>query len=1048
MSEVSDSPTTTTPPAIATTATPTTTTPPPTTTAPPGTTTTTPPGTTTTTTPGTTTTTTPGTTTTTTPGTTTTATPGTTTTTTPGTTTTTTPGTTTTTTPGATTTTTPGTTTTTTPGATTTTPAGSTTAPPPTTTAPAGTTTNPSATTTAAAPGTTTTAATVPTVDSFTGAPKEDDGTAHLPDSLQVESGKTVVLSWQISHAPDGVELTDPAQSAPQKFDANTSSAEVTPQAETQDYSLVALGGEQRSAAKTVHVSTHAAGSAYSSHAKVDPPQGGAIAVTEGDDIYIDPPVRNLPQYDSRRWGPTRIAGKKTDAMLNWQENGCNASTAAMILRWFAEDCGAGNIPFPYKPGGKIDKTWYAPAMGECFWPNADPPGKVSLTSSGRIDVPWIYATVAHYLKSGGDLPRAKNGDIDHSAPAAHAVTGKKSAADWLAVIKEMLQKGPCIIGIYSPPVGTGHYVLGQGVIGGDLLVVDPGGVLWQAAKHGGIYDKKNDKWIIEDWKGKDGYLDGTTDPDKVRMPKASQWPGGKAPGDEGDGRNYIRLSGSFRDDMLKDLISVTSLTFPEGAQVGSGSSGTRAASADSTPAADSGASPAQNRGAQDCNDCAALTALVDGGKVATAIRKGSKDAASVKLLQSHLLGFGYDMGGGTAQGVDGDFGGHTAAALGAFLKEIGAPADDTTSLSADGANQILSKHAAGFQTAVAAQPTSPQPTSAQPTSAQPTSTAASAGPAAAGMINSSAIKVGGQDFVDWFNGTFQPSFKGQGSPVPEVASYRPFPNPILLPAQFRAVFDQIKALTGLDQITLLQFAAAFCIPYNETGGKFLPIIEGGGHAQLPRHDPKAIVIDFGPVGYFFWWIQGTKASYNKPTKEYDVAAGDYLFKKGLIQQSEVAVWNGQPKFILDKDGAWKKRNPLNEPQNYPNPQTEPLLSAQKECGFFKFRGRGLTQTTGAEGYHRFCNPALKAAGLPPVEELTNAQLDDYMTHNPAVWVGTFRHEFEFNSKGSFSKITDINQLEAIGTKFAGSNAGYGKLYQWRAQQLVDAMTKAGFSCG
>jgi hypothetical protein len=78
-----------------------------------------------------------------------------------------------------------------------------------------------------------------------------------------------------------------------------------------------------------------------------------SLATVVGDDFYLDPPVRLLPQYD-RRWAQERIAGPKTGRMLNWVENGCNASTATMILRWFAEDCTAGTIPFPTKPDNSL----------------------------------------------------------------------------------------------------------------------------------------------------------------------------------------------------------------------------------------------------------------------------------------------------------------------------------------------------------------------------------------------------------------------------------------------------------------------------------------------------------------------------------------------------------------------------------------------------------------------------------------------------------------------------------------------------------------------
>jgi hypothetical protein len=175
----------------------------------------------------------------------------------------------------STTTTAPSTTTSAGPSTTTSAAPSTTTSAAPSTTTSAGPSTTTSAapsTTTSAGPSATTTVATGPTVDSFTGEPKEDDGLKHMDDSLQIESGKTVVLSWKVSNAPDGVELTDPAQSEVQKFDSNTSSTEVTPQQETQDYSLVAVAGDQRSDPKTVHVSTHPEGHIYSPHAVVLPP--------------------------------------------------------------------------------------------------------------------------------------------------------------------------------------------------------------------------------------------------------------------------------------------------------------------------------------------------------------------------------------------------------------------------------------------------------------------------------------------------------------------------------------------------------------------------------------------------------------------------------------------------------------------------------------------------------------------------------------------------------------------------------------------------------
>ena len=128
----------------------------------------------------------------------------------------------------------------------------------------------------------------------------------------------------------------------------------------------------------------------------------------------------------------------------------------------------------------------------------------------------------------------------------------------WLSLIRDMLKTGPVIVGIGAP---AAHFVLAQGIIEGALLIVDPGGVLYQAYK-GGTGE-------IANWRGKDGYLDGTMDKEKVRMPSPLQWPDGNVPGQEGDGRSYNLISGQFLDDMLDKLISVTSLTYPKGANVG-----------------------------------------------------------------------------------------------------------------------------------------------------------------------------------------------------------------------------------------------------------------------------------------------------------------------------------------------------------------------------------------------------------------------------------------------------------------------------------------------
>ena len=288
------------------------------------------------------------------------------------------------------------------------------------------------------------------------------------------------------------------------------------------------------------------------------PQPAGPVVQQKGDDVIVDPPVRNLPQWDGR-WGQKQIAGKK-GAKINWQENGCNASTAAMTLRWFAEDCPAGKVAFPRKPAGSISQSWYSLAMAESMWPNADPPGKVALDTSGRIDVPWIFAACAEYLRSGGNFPRADNGDVGHPAKKACSVESAPSEG-WLSLLKKMLKTGPVIMGIGAP---AGHYVIAQAVIGGAVAIVDPGNVLYQAAKGGG--------GPIQNWQSMaSGFADGSSGADKVRMPQSSQWPGGSAPGNEADPRAYNLVSGQFLQKLLDNLVRLVSLTYPDGAAFGGG---------------------------------------------------------------------------------------------------------------------------------------------------------------------------------------------------------------------------------------------------------------------------------------------------------------------------------------------------------------------------------------------------------------------------------------------------------------------------------------------
>ncbi len=112
-----------------------------------------------------------------------------------------------------------------------------------------------------------------PQVTSFTVAAKDANSSQQLPDSLELVLGETATLTWAVANA-DGLELTGPDST--QAITDGSTSLDVTPTAETNDYALVAIAGGLRSAPATVHISTHQEHECVSGHAQVD----GAPAIT------------------------------------------------------------------------------------------------------------------------------------------------------------------------------------------------------------------------------------------------------------------------------------------------------------------------------------------------------------------------------------------------------------------------------------------------------------------------------------------------------------------------------------------------------------------------------------------------------------------------------------------------------------------------------------------------------------------------------------------------------------------------------------------------
>jgi hypothetical protein len=368
--------------------------------------------------------------------------------------------------------------------------------------------------------------------------------------ALQVEKGKPVEMSWAIEGEVTGLEM----DGANRSFEKSVTTFTVTPTEDTA-YVLKAKNENGWNSA-TLMVSLHESHEAVAQATSVAS-QGlrvGPIAVSNDQgDVYMDPPVRLLRQWDSGRWGPTQIAGDNPKA--TWTMSGCGPTSTAMVLRWFAEDCPAGHVPFPTKKNGaKIKPDWYPPRMGEYFWPNANPPGKIALTASHTLDNDCLFGLAAHWLKSGGQ------GD-----PLARGAYHPKSVS--LSEIKSMLTMGPVILGI-GDPAPVGHFVVVQGFASDALLIVDPGKVIYSAVRKGGVPGTGGGAAVIENWKGIQGYKDGEDSGNArhCRVPQPSQWKDGNGvDGKDWDPGCYCALSGAALERLMKFARNAASLSYPEG---------------------------------------------------------------------------------------------------------------------------------------------------------------------------------------------------------------------------------------------------------------------------------------------------------------------------------------------------------------------------------------------------------------------------------------------------------------------------------------------------
>jgi hypothetical protein len=246
---------------------------------------------------------------------------------------------------------------------------------------------------------------------------------------------------------------------------------------------------------------------------------------------------------------------------------------------------------------------------------------------------------------------------------------------------------------------------------------------------------------------------------------------------------------------------------------------------------------------------------------------------------------------------------------------------------------------------------------------------------------------VGGVGFPDWFN--------------TQVYGKPDFHSPID-GDQFTTIFDHVADLWA-PEISVEQFVAFFCIFYNETGGSLKPIAELGG----PRYCFETHL----PGG-------GSKRSYNTAPNRL---AGDQLVERGVtLSDAQRIAWNGK---------VW------------PGGDAD-LLAHAEECDFYKYRGRGLIQTTWRSTYLAQVDPLLLAAGFPSCDAMSTADLDAAVLRTPSVYLGMVKAFFA-QMPTAFAAV-DRRQWAPVGAHVSGSPAYGAGIYTRRCSMLCAAMDAAG----
>lgn len=305
--------------------------------------------------------------------------------------------------------------------------------------------------------------------------------------------------------------------------------------------------------------------------------------------------------------------------------------------------------------------------------------------------------------------------------------------------------------------------------------------------------------------------------------------------------------------------------------------------------------------------------------------------------------------------------------------------------------------------------------------------------------------KIVKQDFVTWFNAT-QANIESFGGKEARKINNT---------TKWKEVWNNIGPIVyskNKGSFNLLEFFGLNTIIINETGGNFTPLTEGVNKVTNPNKP-----------GIAYAFNSGGKKSYN--TLPGNLNAYQLFRDTNYIAAHGALDYGTQLKNTLDTRFQ-QETFPTDDFTNLADAVRSTPPTFLTEADFFKFRGRGLIQTTGRANYTNIIKFILSYTGTNSkillyknrwiaapfssnvatiATRSTNADWDDlFLNTNSIIALKAVDIHATTSGEYQYIPLTTEDEVTAkfkrIALKVSGSAGAYSTLYQNRIKQQFDTL--------